>query len=87
MARTPVSALGAGLLADRFAQLLLAPVALLIAAIGHDWPKFAAEAWRRMWRLAELMKGGNPTDEYTGYSRRTRGRFTRPDDREGADRE
>lgn len=66
---------------------LLAPVALLIAAIGHDWPKFAAEAWRRMWRLAELMKGGNPTDEYTGYSRRTRGRFTRPDDREGADRE
>ena len=63
---------------------LLAPVALLIAAVGKDWPRVARGAWSSARRVFESRYGGPPKHDsfppYRDSNPRPPGRFQRKED-------
>lgn len=46
---------------------LLAPLALIIAAVGHDWARVARGAWASGRRVFEGRYGAPPQGHYGGY--------------------
>ena len=64
---------------------LLAPVSLVIAAVGHDWPRAVCGAWASARKVFEGRYGGPSArrdhyDSYTPSRRAPTSRFTEEGD-------
>lgn len=60
-----ITTVGVAELANHWVKLesinsMVAPLALLIAAVGQDWPRVASRAWAVLLRVFERRAGGGP---------------------------